>query len=84
MAAYFCKRILFNVLSPLITASMKPVCLPLTQELQNQYMDGMPGKVAGWGATEDGLQSPVLLNVELPIVANKECQEAYHGLVFPG
>lgn len=58
---------------------MKPVCLPLTPELQTQYMDGLPGKVAGWGATENGLQSPVLLAVELPIVGNKECQDAYKG-----
>ncbi|XP_063831600.1 transmembrane protease serine 9-like [Ostrinia nubilalis] len=57
--------------------SMKAVCLPITPELQNQYLDDQPGTVAGWGATEDGLQSPVLLSVELPIVSNAACTKVY-------
>ncbi|KAL0869174.1 hypothetical protein ABMA27_007460 [Loxostege sticticalis] len=59
--------------------SMKAVCLPITSELQNQYLDNQPATVAGWGATEDGLQSPVLLSVELPIVSNKDCIKVYRG-----
>ncbi|CAG4953649.1 unnamed protein product [Parnassius apollo] len=59
--------------------SMKPICLPTTPELQNEPLDGLKGVVAGWGATENGLQSPVLLSVDLPIVTRKECQAAYNG-----
>ncbi|RVE47480.1 hypothetical protein evm_007891 [Chilo suppressalis] len=59
--------------------SMRAVCLPVTPKLQNEDLVGRSGIVAGWGATEDGLQSPVLLSVDLPIVGNKECQDAYSG-----
>lgn len=60
---------------------MKPICLPVTPELQSENLNGVQGVVAGWGATEDGLQSPVLLSVDLPIISNKECQVIYRGQV---
>ncbi|KAJ2953212.1 hypothetical protein O0L34_g789 [Tuta absoluta] len=59
--------------------SMKPICLPSTPELISETLVGMNGIVAGWGATEDGLQSPVLLSVDLPIIGNRDCQNAYNG-----
>lgn len=59
--------------------TMKPICLPTTPELQSEKLEGMQGVVAGWGATEDGLQSSVLLSVDLPIITNRECQEIYNG-----
>ncbi|XP_063387148.1 phenoloxidase-activating factor 3-like [Cydia fagiglandana] len=59
--------------------NMKPVCLPSTPELQADSMVGQQVVVTGWGATEDGLQSPVLLSVALPVVSNSECQDAYNG-----
>ncbi|XP_022116243.2 CLIP domain-containing serine protease 2 isoform X1 [Pieris rapae] len=59
--------------------SMKGVCLPITPELQNMNLAGLQGIVAGWGATEDGLQSPVLLSVALPMISNRECQNIYNG-----
>lgn len=37
------------------------------------------GVVAGWGATENGIQSSVLLQVELPVMNNSDCQTAYKG-----
>lgn len=58
---------------------MKPICLPNTPELIASTLEGEMGTVAGWGATEDGLRSSVLLKVDLPIVSNKECQNAYNG-----
>lgn len=61
---------------------MKPICLPTTPELQSEKLEGMQGVVAGWGATEDGLQSSVLLSVDLPIITNRECQEIYNGYVL--
>ncbi|XP_026315078.1 CLIP domain-containing serine protease 2-like isoform X2 [Hyposmocoma kahamanoa] len=59
--------------------NMKPICLPDTPELIANTFEKQKGTVAGWGATEDGLQSSVLLKVELPIVSNKKCQDAYNG-----
>lgn len=73
------KAIVLNCWLNLFAESMKAVCLPITSELQNQYLDNQPATVAGWGATEDGLQSPVLLSVELPIVSNKDCIKVYRG-----
>ncbi|XP_053613895.1 CLIP domain-containing serine protease HP8-like isoform X2 [Plodia interpunctella] len=61
--------------------SMKPICLPTTPELQKQDLVGHLGVVAGWGATEDGLQSPILLSVELPVISNKDCMAAYNGTI---
>nr|XP_034834063.1 phenoloxidase-activating factor 3-like isoform X1 [Maniola hyperantus] len=59
--------------------SMKPICLPTSPELQSENLEGLNGVVAGWGATEDGLQSPVLLSVDLPIISNRDCQALYNG-----
>ncbi|CAB3245953.1 unnamed protein product [Arctia plantaginis] len=61
--------------------SRKPICLPITRELQSRSMAGLNGVVAGWGVTEDGLQSPVLLSVELPILTQRACQDAYNGTI---
>lgn len=62
-------------------ATMKPICLPITPKLQNEDLVGRGGIVAGWGATENGLQSPILLSVELPIVSKPECQKVYNNTV---
>ncbi|XP_075983210.1 serine protease ea-like isoform X2 [Anticarsia gemmatalis] len=59
--------------------NLKPLCLPVNRKLQNEALPGHNGVVAGWGVTEDGLQSPVLLSVSLPIIGTKECQDAYNG-----
>ncbi|CAH2045489.1 unnamed protein product, partial [Iphiclides podalirius] len=59
--------------------SMKPICLPTTPQLQREQLDDLMGVVAGWGATEDGLQSSVLLSVDLPFVSRDACQKAYNG-----
>ena len=60
---------------------MKPLCLPITQHLQQESLVGSFANVAGWGVTEDGLQSPVLLSVELPVIGTDDCNTAYRGLV---
>ncbi|KAJ8723966.1 hypothetical protein PYW07_007946 [Mythimna separata] len=61
--------------------SVKPLCLPITRKLQLEPLKGKDANVAGWGATEEGLQSPVLLKVELPITSPEECTQAYRGSV---
>lgn len=58
---------------------MKPICLPNTPELIADTLVGQMGTVAGWGATENGLSSSVLLKVDLPVLSNKDCEGAYNG-----
>lgn len=64
--------------------SIKPLCLPVTRELQTQSLVGLKAKVAGWGVTEDAIQSTVLLSVDLPIVSLKDCQTAYNRTIGIG
>lgn len=59
--------------------SMKPLCLPITPKLQMENLVGNNANVAGWGVTEDGLQSPVLLSVDLPVISTEDCTAAYRG-----
>ncbi|KAH9636614.1 hypothetical protein HF086_003432 [Spodoptera exigua] len=57
--------------------SMKPLCLPVSPELQRESLVGLNAVVAGWGVTEDGLESSVLLSVDLPVISNSDCMAAY-------
>lgn len=57
--------------------SVGPICLPTTRELLNEDLVGAVGSVVGWGLAENGVQSPVLLRVDLPIVSNSDCQDVY-------
>lgn len=59
--------------------SVKPICLPRTRALQTESLVGDFGLVAGWGATENGLLSPVLMSVSLPIISTEECNTMFHG-----
>ncbi|KAJ8713978.1 hypothetical protein PYW08_007598 [Mythimna loreyi] len=61
--------------------SMKALCLPITKKLQLETLQGQNANVAGWGVTEEGLQSPVLQSVELPIMSTEECTKAYRGSI---
>lgn len=36
------------------TDFVKPICLPLSNNLKNQNFDSQPLEVAGWGKTENG------------------------------
>ncbi|KAF2881991.1 hypothetical protein ILUMI_24172 [Ignelater luminosus] len=59
------------------TEFIKPICLPLSSELQNNTFTGLTGVVAGWGKTEDNHKSDVKLKVEVPVVANRDCSRSY-------
>lgn len=78
----YAQTLAFIILVWCFADSVKPVCLPITPELQAENLIGQQLEVAGWGATEVGLQSPVLLRVSLPTVSNEDCQKAYNGLVL--
>ncbi|XP_041989111.1 transmembrane protease serine 9-like, partial [Aricia agestis] len=52
--------------------TIKPICLPHSDE--KDYV-GVKAIAAGWGSTnEKGNHSCVLLDVELPVLSNKECK----------
>lgn len=61
--------------------SMKPICLPTTENLQKEASLEEKGLAAGWGITEKDIQSNVLLSVELPIVSKEKCIEMYKNLL---
>ncbi|XP_021194273.1 CLIP domain-containing serine protease HP8 isoform X2 [Helicoverpa armigera] len=72
---------------------VKPICLPLTNELKNSFFDGYDMEVAGWGKTETledelswsqpsrpglaGTESDVKLKVRVPIVNINRCANVY-------
>lgn len=53
------------------TDYVKPLCLPTSAEHKPSLT------VAGWGLTENGTKSDVLLKVELPVVDIDQCNGAY-------
>jgi secreted trypsin-like serine protease len=57
---------------------VKPICLPLTDQLRNTNLDGFTLTVAGWGRTENTSKSNVKLKVNVNIVPLEACR-----LVFP-
>lgn len=57
---------------------VRPICLPLSDELRNKDYTYYQPFLAGWGATTyKGSQAAVLQEVQLPIQPIKECEEAY-------
>ncbi|XP_069688637.1 melanization protease 1-like isoform X2 [Periplaneta americana] len=57
--------------------TVKPICLPLGTD-QTQNLDGRNLIVAGWGTTEKGISSDVLLEVPVPIMTVAECADKYN------
>ena len=37
------------------TDSIRPICLPITKEMQNKNFDNVPLKATGFGKTENGI-----------------------------
>lgn len=57
---------------------IQPICLPVTPELRgNTFRKYI---VTGWGTTESGTSSDVLLEAILPRVNNEDCQVMYDRL----
>lgn len=55
---------------------VKPICLP-TDLRYAKYNFKRPLMAAGWGKTEKGTPSPVLLKVDLPYVPNSRCSRRF-------
>ncbi|XP_045483874.1 CLIP domain-containing serine protease 2-like [Pieris rapae] len=58
--------------------NVEPICLPLSFELRSKHLDHEYGTVAGWGFTETGRESGVLLRVEVPVKTDAECKGYYN------
>ncbi|KAF2905285.1 hypothetical protein ILUMI_00879 [Ignelater luminosus] len=59
------------------TSYIKPICLPLSQELRNKYYVGENLTVAGWGKTETRSQSNVKLKAQVPVISKDNCAPVY-------
>ncbi|XP_062122474.1 serine protease grass [Drosophila sulfurigaster albostrigata] len=56
---------------------IKPICLPITDELKQQAETLSDYFVTGWGTTENGSSSDVLLQASVPIQPRSACSRAY-------
>lgn len=57
--------------------NIKPVCLPIYNELKNKDIAGMRATVAGWGVTELNLVPEALRKVVIEIKKDSKCREYY-------
>lgn len=57
---------------------IRPICLPVRRSTQIRSYVGSNVFVAGWGKIEEnGSYSPVLLQVQIPIINNNDCKKIY-------
>ncbi|KAF2890882.1 hypothetical protein ILUMI_15291, partial [Ignelater luminosus] len=59
------------------TNFIKPICLPLAEDLRSKNYIGQKLTVAGWGRTENRSQSTVKLKVDVPVMSNSDCAPTY-------
>lgn len=52
-----------------------PACMARSSDVTT--FDGVMAQAYGWGRTEDGGISKTLLEVDVPVVTNQECNEAF-------
>ncbi|KAI5643188.1 trypsin domain-containing protein [Phthorimaea operculella] len=56
---------------------VKPICLPLSNDVKNSGFDGFTAEVAGWGKTESRSESEVKLRVTVPVVSRSQCASVF-------
>jgi secreted trypsin-like serine protease len=56
---------------------VKPICLPLTDQVRHSNLDGATLTVSGWGRTENTTISNVKLKVNVDVVPLIMCQSVY-------
>lgn len=60
---------------------IRPICLPFSDELIDRRFVGQNPFLVGWGLTsENGTESPVPMEVQIPIIENKQCKDIYFKL----
>ncbi|EDV30423.1 uncharacterized protein Dana_GF23281 [Drosophila ananassae] len=62
---------------------IKPICLPITDDLKQQAEQINTYFVTGWGTTENGSSSDVLLQANVPLQPRSACSQAYRRAVPP-
>ncbi|KAH8306423.1 hypothetical protein KR018_010920, partial [Drosophila ironensis] len=60
---------------------IKPICLPISPELKEQAEKINTYFVTGWGTTENGSSSDVLLQANVPLQPRTACSQAYRRAV---
>lgn len=61
------------------TEYVKPICLPVGDDVRNHNFEGYAMDVAGWGVTEDGKPSNVKLKITVDVWKLKNCQDKYRS-----
>lgn len=56
---------------------VKPICLPIGNDLRNNNFENQAMDVAGWGVTEDGKSSNTKLKINVHVWNLDRCQEKY-------
>lgn len=56
---------------------IRPICLPAPDTTSQNIKSGVKGVVTGWGTTENGTDSDILLMAQLPVVTRVQCQNNY-------
>ncbi|XP_072930062.1 CLIP domain-containing serine protease HP8-like [Epargyreus clarus] len=64
--------------------NVDPICLPKTAQLRSKPLANEQATVTGWGITENGRDSPILLEVSIPIKTAEECSSLYNRYAKPG
>lgn len=64
--------------------NVRPICLPINIETSKGYI-GSNAFVAGWGKTNfNESVSNVMKEIQIPVVANSECQKIYSNIIDYG
>ncbi|KAH8311664.1 hypothetical protein KR044_007400, partial [Drosophila immigrans] len=59
------------------TDFVKPICLPVGDDIRNNNFEEYSMDVAGWGATEDDKPSNIKLKISVDVWNLKKCQDKY-------
>ncbi|ENN83614.1 hypothetical protein YQE_00031, partial [Dendroctonus ponderosae] len=61
------------------TTNVQPICLPISE--MNDDLTGKFAVVSGWGLTEKGLSSSILLKASLPVFPLTTCRKIYGAFI---
>ncbi|EDW15445.1 spaetzle-processing enzyme [Drosophila mojavensis] len=61
------------------TEYVRPICLPVGDDVRNNNFEDYAMNVAGWGVTEDGKPSKVKLKITVDVWKLKNCQDKYRS-----
>lgn len=67
-----------NINSVTFTENAGAVCLPVTSDHRSRDIENQNATIAGWGYTEKGYASPVLLRTNVPTYTRASCSTLYN------